>query len=391
MLSSSRSRNGGNLRLIVFTGKGGSGASTLAAGTAALAAEAGRRTVAFGLGRGLGVAFDARLASEPAVLSDSLRAVEALAGSAEPDEFREWLEDLLDWRGMDVSLAEDLAGMPGLSHISRLLELAHYAEDPGYEVLVVDAGPLEQFLDLPAALDAAGRWLDRLFAPRQQTVFDPFVRVFAADYASAGEDVLDRGRDLLGRLAGLRRLLQDGSVSAVRIVTTPDRTAASDVRQAIAALSLYCYAVDAIVVSPLLPQVGDPFFGSVRAEQEATIKELEGSAGMPVLRSRLLPAPPRGIDAVAALARAAYARHDPLAVMHSPEEHSFTQEGDAYVMRLALPFALREDLQVEQLDDGVAVHLNGRRCVFPLPEEARDREAASWSFQESVLRIAFPR
>src|SRR3990172_3175131 len=65
---------GANLRLIVFTGKGGSGASTLAAGTAAIAAEAGQRTVAFGLGRGLGVAFDARLASDPAVLSDSLPA-----------------------------------------------------------------------------------------------------------------------------------------------------------------------------------------------------------------------------------------------------------------------------------------------------------------------------
>src|SRR5207237_5275321 len=142
-----------------------------------------------------------------------------------------------------------------------LLELEALAASGDYYAITVDAGPLAQFLDLPAALDAAARWLDRLFAPRQATVFDPFVRVFAGDYAAAGEDVLDRGRDLLGRLARLRDLLTDPDTTSVRLVLPSGATAPALARDAVTALSLFSWPVDALVVNRLLPEeVRDPFF-----------------------------------------------------------------------------------------------------------------------------------
>ena len=380
------------MRVIIFSGKGGSGVSTLAAATGTAIARGGLRTLVFGLTPGLGEAFGAALPAAPHAVGERLEALEAHSGSAGSDEFREWLEDLLDWRGMDVELAEDLASLPGLSHVGHLLELERSTQG-GYDAIVVDAASLSEFLDLPAALDSAARWLDRLFAPRQQNVFEPFLRVFAADYANAGEDVFERGRELLTRLASLRKLLTDPEVCSVRVVLPATAGANVTARDAIAALSLYSFATDAAVLSRLLPDaVTDPFFAPLRGEQAKARKQLATDlAPLPVLQSLATDKAPTGADALAAVAAALYGKRDPAAVLHEAPSHSFEEADDGYVLTLALPFARKEDLRLEQSQDGIAVHLNGRRCILSLPEAVRYQDAASWSFDGRELTVTFAR
>src|SRR2546428_1045610 len=205
------------MRIILITGRGGSGGSPIAGATAVTLAGSGRRTLAFGLGSGLGGALGVPLTHEPSEVAPNLLALETRHGDDEPDEFRDWLEALREWRGVDPELAGDLGALPGASQIGSMLNLAGQAEDGGYEAIVVDGLPLEQFLDLPPSLDAAARWLERLFEPRQSNVFEPFVRMFAADYAEAGEEMLVIGRALLGRIAALRDLLTDPDVTTARL------------------------------------------------------------------------------------------------------------------------------------------------------------------------------
>jgi len=52
-----------------------------------------------------------------------------------------------------------------------------------------------------------------------------------------------------------------------------------------------------------------------------------------------------------------------------------------------VPFASREELSLEQADDGIIIHLNGRRRLFPLPDEIGMREASTWSHDGRVLRV----
>ena len=381
------------MRIIVFTGRGGSGVTTVAAATAVALVGGGRKTLAFGLGSGLGDALEAPLTHDVSEVAPDLFALETRHGQDEPDEFRDWLEDMLDWRGIEVEFADDLAALPGASQIGRMLNLARHAETGGYDAIVVDGLPLEELLDLPPCLDAAARWLDRLFAPRQSNVFEPFVRMFAADYASAGEDLLESGRELLGRLAGLRELLTDAEVSSVRVLLRANDTAPADAREALTALSLFSISSDALVLNRLLPdEVTDAFFHRMRSEQEdALAATAQAGNGMPVLKAYLTAKAPRGLEALALLGGELYADAAVGDVLHSAVSHSFSQQNGGYVMNLALPFAEKKDLAVEQMDDGVAVHLNGRRCVLTLPPEVRYREASSWSFEPPTLKVVFQR
>jgi arsenite-transporting ATPase len=374
------------MRIIIFSGRGGSGVSTVAAATALGTARAGKPTLAFSLGYGLADALDIDALEPVTRAADNLDIVQGTPG--ESDEFREWLADLLDFRNMDPELADDLASLPGINHIGRLLQLEALIASGRYQAIVLDAAPLEMFLDLPGALESAARWLVRVFAPRQSSVFEPFVRAFAADYASAGEEVFETGRELLTRLAGLRDLLTDHQTTSVRLAIAPDDTAPADLQEASAVLGLFGYLKDAVVVTRLLPAaVRDPFFAPMRQRQADLLEQMQASTGARVLTCDLRPEPPRGEDALLAVAAEVYGGDDPASFLSSGEAHEFTREDGSLVLEVVVPFAAREELRLEQADDGIIVHLNGRRRLFPLPEEAGRREASTWTHDGRILRV----
>ena len=92
---------------------------------------------------------------------------------------------------------------PALVDLARLLALDEQVESGKFDAVVVDFPALRHTLDLLAALDAAARSLDRMFPERQPTMLDPFLRALSGA-ATDGEDVYERGRELLLRLSRLR-------------------------------------------------------------------------------------------------------------------------------------------------------------------------------------------
>ncbi len=377
------------MRIIIFTGTGGSGVSTMAAATAARLAADGQRTLAFGIYPGLGDALQAPLSAEPTKVGENLHAMESRRHRDTPDELRDWLEDLLDWRGMDSAFGEDLASLPGLSHVGRLLELEDRVASEDYDAVILDAAPFSQFLELPPALDAASRWLDRLFAPREQTLFEPFLRAFAGDYASTGEEVMDRGRGLLKRLADLRDLLTDPRVTSVRSVITATGEASDRLREAITAFHLFSYGSDALVLNRLLPEEGlGDFFAEIRSTETSAVKSIgEVANGLPGVSGALRASPPCGLDALRDMAAEVYGAHAPGDVLHEWEPRIVVHENGQYQIEMLLPYASKDDLALEQSDDGVVVHLREHRCVLPLPDEVRTWQAASWSFESPILKV----
>ena len=247
------------MRIILITGKGGAGASTLAAATAVALAGGGRRTLAFGVGHGLAGAFGRPLGRLPVPLAAGLWALEATRGRHdEPGPVLDWLRDLFAYRNLDETVADDIAALPGLVDLARLLALDEHIESGQFEAAVVDFPAVRHALDLLAALDAAARSLDRMFPPRQPTVLDPFLRALSGA-AVDGEEVYERGRELLLRLSRLRTALSDPESASVRLVLTADGGSLAEARRAVTALSLFAYPADAAFCNCLLPDDAGPW------------------------------------------------------------------------------------------------------------------------------------
>lgn len=377
------------MRIIVFSGRGGAGVSTLAAATAAAIADGGPRTLAFGLGPGLAAAFAAPLGHQPTPLAADLWALEAAPDRHDaPGPFLAWLRDLFAWRDMDETLAEDIAALPGLLDLARLLALEEHIGSGGFDVVVVDCPALRHTLDLLTALDAAARSLDRLFPPRQPTVLDPFLRALGG--STTGDDVYEAGRDLLLRLASLRHALADPVSASTRLVLTPDRRSLAEAQGAIAVLSLFAYPADAAFCNRLLPEDAGSWFEGRRRDQQAALSDIGDSlAHLPVLPVPLQPRDVSGLPDLAVLARVAYQEADPAAVLHQGPAQTFSSVDGDYVLSLALPYVRHDELAIERMDDALIVHLGERSRTFDLPPEVRDLDGVSSAFDGDTVRVTF--
>ena len=378
------------MRIIAFTGMGGAGVSALAAATATALASSGRKTLAFGVWPGLADTLATTVAGRPTPVAADLWALEAAPGDYDaPGPFLTWLRDLFAWRDMDESVADDIAGLPGLVDLARLLVLEEHVAGGEFDAVIVDFPALRHTLDLLAALDAAARSLDRMFPPRQPTVLDPFLRALSG-YSTGGDDVYEGGREILLRLSGLRQTLSERDSATVRLVLAADRRSLAEVQRGITVLSLFAYPVDAAICNRILPEDAGAWWKARRDDEQAALEYVSDSlAPLPVLPVPLQRRDVSGLEGLATLASVAYGGADPAAVLHSGAVQAFSQTDGSYVLSLVLPFVRREDIVIERQDDALIVHLGGRSRAFALPPEVRELEGVSSALDGDTLRVTF--
>jgi arsenite-transporting ATPase len=384
------------MRILLFTGKGGVGKTTVAAATALRCADAGLRTIVLSTdpAHSLADAFGVTLGSSPSVIEGTLWGQQLDAAERLEDvwgEIQTYLMAVLDWAGVDAIEAEELAVIPGLDEIFALSDIKAFAESGDWDMIIVDCAPTAEtirFLSLP---DVLAWYMDRIFPAERRVV--KAVRPILSRLTSlpiAGDDVFAATRRFYDRLDGVRQLLT-GEESSVRLVVNPERMVIAEARRTATYLALFGYRVDAVVANRLLPDaVTDPWFKAwkeAHAEHLATIED--GFAPLPVLKAELAAEELVGLDALRDLADSIYREHDAAAVLHEGRPLTVERRGSAYVMRLQLPFTDKDELEVGRRDSELLVRVGAYRRAVALPDSLRRREVAGAALEDGWLEIRF--
>ncbi|MCZ7536474.1 MAG: arsenical pump-driving ATPase GET3 [Acidimicrobiia bacterium] len=265
------------MRILLFTGKGGVGKTTVAAATALRAAESGLRTVVISTdpAHSLADALDVRLGDQPTAVAPQLWGQELDTRLRFEDawhDVRKYLIDLLDWAGIGAVEAEELAVVPGLDEVFALADIKSFAASGEYDLLVVDCAPTAETLRLLSLPDVLAWYMERVFDLQRR--FTRLARPLMSRVTRvpvAGDEVFAAMRRFYDRLDGVRELLTDGATTSARLVVNPERMVVAEARRTFTYLSLYGYHVDAVVANRMLPDsVGDPL-----------VRPLEGRAGRP--------------------------------------------------------------------------------------------------------------
>lgn len=387
----------GASRVLVFTGKGGVGKTSVAAATALRCADLGLRTIVLSTdpAHSLADAFDTWLDGvareiEPNLWGHQLDATERLEEVW--GDIQGYLIEMLDWAGVGGVEAEELSLLPGLDEIFSLSDIKSFADSGDYDVVVVDCAPTAETIRLLSLPDVLSWYMERIFPVTRGVA--RLARPFLSKVTSmpvASDDVFTAAKRLYDRLDGVRELLTQAERSTVRLVVNPEKVVVAEARRTATYLSLFGYRVDAVIANRLLPDaITDPWFKAwkeTHAEHLAAIEE--GFAPLPVLRADLASEELVGAERLRAFADSLYGGGDPAAVMADSEPMRVERRGEEMVLSLELPFADRDDLEVSRRDDELLVRVGPYRRAIMLPDSLRRRSVDTAKMAESRLEIVF--
>jgi len=388
------------VRLVLYTGKGGVGKTTTAAATAACAAAAGRRTLVASAdsAHSLGDVFEHRLGPTPTRLAPNLDAIEL---DARVEMLRHWgrihefLVSLFAYHGIDSVIAEELALLPGAEEITTLLAVEEFAAAGDYEFIVVDCAPTDSTLRLVTLPDVAHRFA-RLLLPLMAAisgVATPLARRLISMPLPDSDVFRDLDALLHRHLAALQKRLRDPATS-VRMVVTPERMVIDEAQRAHTDLSLFEVGCDAVIVNRLLPEAAaaEEFFADwyrVQTERLAEVKQL--FAPLPVLSAPLADDEVTGLEKLSEHGAKIFSDVEPDAVLSTAPRVRFVRDGSQYVVKVPLPNADPEHVDVAKVDDELTITTDTHRRSLKLPRRFAPLILESAELDGTTLKVAFAR
>jgi arsenite-transporting ATPase len=382
------------MRLLLYTGKGGVGKTTTAAASAVRCAELGARTLVLSAdaAHSLGDVFDTRLGPEPRELAPKLFAVELDARRELEHHWgriREYLVSLFRYQGIEETVSEELALLPGAEELTTLLAVERFARERTWDVAIVDCAPTDSTLRLVSLPDAAHGAM-RLLLRLQRAIAgiaSPLAGGLVPMPLPGAEVFRDAEQLIYKRLRALRRRLSSDQTS-VRLVVTSERMVIEEARRAYTELCLFDLAIDAVVMNRVLPPeaAAEPFFRDWVRVQSERREEIDAFfAPLPVLEGTLAEDEIVGLTALSSHALGLFGGREPHAVIGSAPRIRFEQ-GAAL---LPLPGARAAELEVAKVEGELVVRAGDRRRAIVLPRGLARCALASASLVEGQLRVEF--
>ncbi len=395
-------------RTILYTGKGGVGKTSVAAATALRCAARGKRTLILSTdpAHSLSDSLQAELGPEPNPVTDNLEAAEIDAQhelSRHWSGVQDWFGQVLMRRGLDRISAEELTVPPGVDELFSLLRLQRHHEEGRWDVIIIDCAPTGETLRLLSFPEAARWWLERVV---------PFERAIVAAAAPLARTVLDIPlptgavfddiQRLSTNLIAMDQILRDTAHSTIRLVMAPDRMVIGEAMRTFTYLNLYGYLTDAVVVNKVFPEdVGD-YFARWRGLQSEQL-ELVRSAfePVPVLEVPYFNDEVIGPEMLTKLGEMLFGADsdsrpprteiDPAAIMHDTITQSIESDEHGATLRLAIPFAKKEEIGLRQVGLELVVTAGGQRRTIMLPPTLAAYKPVSATYVEGNLEVTFSR
>lgn len=388
------------MRILLFTGKGGVGKTTVSAATAVHAASRGMRTLVMSTdpAHSLADALALDLDGDPRLIAPNLwgQQINAQARLEEGwREIQEYVLNLLDWGGVDSIAAEELSVIPGLDEIFALTDVRRAADSGDYDLLVVDCAPTAETLRLLSLPDALNWYFERIFPMERRLakVARPVINRMVKAPLIASDTVLGAVERLHRTLEGVRQLLIDTQVSTVRLVVNAERMVIAEARRTYTYLNLFGYRVDAVVCNRLLPEaITDPYFQEWKTLQKEHLQTIrESFEPVPIMTVPLYDREMVGLERLALLAAELYGTSDPAAVMHHDDPIVVGKTAGGATMTLRLPFVEKADIDLLRKGEDLYVKVGPYKRAIMLPAALSRMEVAGAAFEGDALVVTFAR
>jgi arsenite-transporting ATPase len=378
-------------RIILFTGKGGVGKTTIAAATAIKAAKMGYKTLVISAdpAHSLSDSFQKKINPFPTKISSNLHAMEV---NVEYEIERRW-DAILDYlriffrsQGIDEVIAEELAILPGLDELASLLHILEFYESGEFDVLILDCAPTGETLRLLNFPEVA-RWYMKRFFGIERKLFK-IVKPLAKPLIDAplpSDSVLDSVQELYVKVARLKEILE-GDSTTIRIVLNPEKMVIRESERAFTYLSIFGYRVDCLLVNKVFPVNSGEFLSRWVEIQQEYLEEIKDRFALPVFTIEFKNTEIVG-EKLGELANELYDCRDPTEVFCDERPFKISKEGEEVIISIKVPFVSKEDIKLLKRGDELIIIANQWKRIIFLPQSVASKEPTGARFINGELKI----
>jgi arsenite-transporting ATPase len=390
------------MRVILMTGKGGVGKTSVAAATGLRCAELGYRTLVLSTdpAHSLADSFDLELGHEPRQVRpnlwgaelDALMELEGNWGAV-----KRYITQVLQARGLEGVQAEELAILPGMDEIFGLVRMKRHYDEGTYDVLIIDSAPTGTALRLLSLPEVGGWYMRRFYKPFQgisvalRPIVEPIFRPIAG-FSLPDKEVMDAPYEFYEQIEALEKVLTDPTQTSVRLVMNPEKMVIKESLRAHAYLSLYNVATDLVVANRIIPDsVSDPFFQRWKENQSQYRQEIhENFTPLPIKEVPLYSQEMCGLEALDRLKETLYPNNeDPAQVYYKETTLRVVQEQNQYSLELYLPGVAKSQIELSKTGDELNVRIGNHRRNLVLPQALAALQPAGAKMEEDYLKIRF--
>jgi arsenite/tail-anchored protein-transporting ATPase len=393
------------MRILLYTGKGGVGKTSMSAATGLRCAQLGYRTVVLSTdpAHSLGDSFDVRIGSQLTELAPNLWGQE-IDLLVQMDQYwgrvQGYLHSLFAWQGMDSLVAEETAVLPGMEELASLMQISALADSGQYDVIIIDAAPTGSTLQLLSFPEMARWYIEKIFPFHRKTVeiARPVVKRLS-DMPIPDSDVFDSLEELVGYLERISQLLSNSAISSMRLVLNPEKMVVKEAQRAYTYLNLYGYAVDAVICNRVFPaHLSDHYFDQWKNAQANNLQLVqECFHPLPILQVPFFQQEVTGKAMLYQMAEAVFGTDpvrggagDPTQKYYQGNPQAIVRQDDHYVLSIPLPLVERSEVHLHRsVVDELVVRIGNWKRNISLPLGLARLDIATARYEGDFLNIYF--
>ena len=275
-------------KLILYTGKGGTGKSTVSAATAVHWANEGYKTLLVSsdpahstedvIGKPVG--------STPTPISKNLWAMN-INSEAKANEFKDDFNEHLDttfakwFPGFDTEILSDWAAFPGMDEVFALEELMHLVQGVEYDLIVFDTAPTGHTLKALTAPDALNRFLLRMLRmkARIENIKSIFLRKGDTD------KFVKLLENMSSKIEKFKKLLRNDEFVNISLVSIPTEAGYQECARTITYLKAQGFTIHNIILNNIVPSFDAETWEAASNNKAVALLKMERESQLPYIHS----------------------------------------------------------------------------------------------------------
>ena len=366
------------MRVILFSGKGGTGKSVISCATGMLTSESGYDTLVMSAdpAHSLADAFEMHVGDEPVRLAPHLSAVQIDPSKEMARSYgaiQDYLASIFTSKGIDETLAYEISSLPTMTYLFALLRIEEIARTGQYDVIVLDtvpSGETLRYLYFPRLVGSVSRKIIKLMGPiaGMAKIVEPLVGIPAPN-----KSVFSSQIELIERMERLSTILKDNDQSGLRLVANPDLFSTENLKRSLMISGLYGINSDLAIINKIIPEdVSEPFFNKWKVAQTERIREVEDAVyPLPVKKVRLFPSELKGVEMLRQCGKEMYGDDDPAKIYYKGVPFKLESRHGEVEITVRVPFSEKEDFKVERIGEELILKVRTKMGyainVIPLP------------------------